>query len=307
MHPYIREYFRRLRLLSWNEREQRLRAFLRVCGFIIVYGIVFLSLPILVSPAGDGLFRSAVLRALLISCTIGLVVVAAVYIDKRSVAEYGLELDRAWIFDLLIGLVIGGAIPTVAVALGVAGDWITVDGTGNLLTTSYLFDVGLAVVIVISIAVVEELVFRGYVLTNALEGLDLRWVSETTTIASAWSVSGLLFAFTHPAPTLVDGLHFLGAGLLLGLAYLVSGQLGLPIGIHAGFNFVSGYVFPIASDPSVTLSSLSVSGPTWLTGQTGLIQTGLQVPAALVILAYVWWRTGHLGISPDIKSKLKHR
>ncbi|MFC7006867.1 CPBP family glutamic-type intramembrane protease [Halalkalicoccus salilacus] len=85
-----------------------------------------------------------------------------------------------------------------------------------------------------SIAVVEELVFRGYVLTNALEGLDLRGVSTTTTIVGAWSVSGLLFAFVHPAPTLVAGLHFLSSGLLLGLAYLVSGQLGLPIGSTPG-------------------------------------------------------------------------
>lgn len=305
MHPYIHEYFRRLRLLSWNEREQRLRALLRVNVFVIVYAIVFISLPILVSPPGDELFRSAVLRVLLLCCTIGLVVGAAIYLDKRPVQGYGLELDRGWMSDLLAGLVIGGAIPTVAVTLGVVGGWITVVETGYSMRGSYLHNVGLAIVIIMSIAVVEELVFRGYVLTNALEGLDLRWTSETTTIAGAWSVSALLFAFTHPAPTLVDGLHFLGAGFLLGLAYLVSGQLGLPIGIHAGFNFVSGYVFPIASDPSVTIIALSVSGPPWLTGQTGLIQAGLQLPAALVMMGWVWFQTGHLGISPTIKSKLK--
>lgn len=207
--------------------------------------------------------------------------------------------------NLLAGFGIGGSIPTVAVTLGVLGGWITIDGTGYSLTASYLRDVGLAIVIIMGIAMVEELVFRGYVLTNALEGLDLRWVSATTTIVGAWGVSVLLFAFTHPAPTLVAGLHFLGAGLLLGLAYLVSGQLGLPIGIHAGFNFVSGYVFPIASDPSATVIALSVSGPAWLTGQTGLIQTGLQLPAALILMGWVWFQTGHLGISPTIKSKLR--
>lgn len=297
MHPYIREYFRRLRLLSWNEREQRLRAFLRVCMFVMVYIIVFISLPVLVSPSGDELLRSALLRVLLIICTVGLLVGAAVYVDKRPSLGYGLELNRGWITDLLVGFGIGGAIPTVAVALGIVGGWIMIDGTGYSLTAVYVRDLGLVIVIIIGVAVVEELVFRGYVLTNALEGLDLRWVSTTTTIVGAWSVSALLFAFAHPAPTLVAGLHFLGAGFLLGLAYLVSGQLGLPIGIHAGFNFVSGYVFPMASDPSVTIIALSVSGPTWLTGQTGLIQTGLQLPAALAILGYVWWRTGKLGIS----------
>jgi membrane protease YdiL (CAAX protease family) len=263
----------------------------------MAYTVVLISLPILVSPPGPELVRSAILRFLLVCCTLGLVVGAAIYLDKRPFQGYGLELDRVWMSDLFTGFGIGGAIPTVAVALGVVGGWITVDGTGYSLTAIYLRDVGLAVVVIMGIAVVEELVFRGYVLTNALEGLNSRWVSETTTVAGAWCVSALLFAITHPAPTLVDGLHFLSAGLLLGLAYLVSGQLGLPIGIHAGFNFVSGYVFPIASDPSVTIVSLSVSGPAWLTGQTGLIQTGLQLPAALAILGYLWWRTNSLGIS----------
>lgn len=272
---------------------------------MMAYSVVFVSLPVLVYPSGDGLFRSALLRALLVFCTIGLVVGAAIYIDKRPLEEYGLKLDRGWMSNLLAGLVIGGAIPTAAVALGVVGGWISVGGTGYSLTATFLRDIGLAVVIIMGIAVVEELVFRGYVLTNALEGLDLPWVSESTTILGAWSVSALLFAFTHPAPTLVDGLHFLSAGLLLGLAYLVSGQLGLPIGIHAGFNLISGYVFPIASDPSVSIIALTVSGPAWLTDQTGLIQTGLQLPAALVILGYLWWRTGHLGISPNIKFRLK--
>jgi hypothetical protein len=159
--------------------------------------------------------------------------------------------------------------------------------------------VRLSLVIITGIAVVEELVFRGYVLTNALEGLDLRWVSETTTIAGAWGFSALVSASAHPAPPLVSGLHFLGAGLLLGFAYLVSGQLGLPIGVHAGFNFVSEYVFPTASDPPVALIALAASGPGWLTGQTGIVQTGLQLSAALAMLGYLWWRTDKLGVCLD--------
>jgi len=271
-----------------------------MCMFVMVYIVVFISLPVLVSPPGDELFRTTVLRILLLCCTIGLIVGAAVYLDKRPIQEYGLELNRGWTSDLIAGFGIGGAIPAVAVALGVVGGWIIVGGTEFSLTVNSLRDVGLAIVIVMGIAVVEELVFRGYVLTNALEGLDLRWVSETTTITVAWGFSALFFAVAHPAPTLVTGLHFLGAGLLLGLAYLVSGQLGLPIGVHAGFNFVSGYVFPTASDPSVALIALSVSGPRWLAGQTGIVQTGLQLPAALAIFGYLWWRTNKLGVSLDV-------
>lgn len=223
---------------------------------VIVQTIVLISLPVLVPLSGDELFRSALLRVLLICCTVGLVVGAAVYLDKRPLQEYEIKIIRRWVSNFVAGFGIGGVIPTVAVAIGVIGGWVTIDGTGYALTTGYLRSVGLALVIIMGVAVVEALVFRGYVLTNALEGLDLRWVSTTTTIVSAWSASRLLFALAYIAATLVAKFHLLSAGLPLGLAYLVSGQLGLPIGIHAGFNFVSGYVFPIASDPSVTIVSL---------------------------------------------------
>jgi hypothetical protein len=62
--------------------------------FVMVYIIVFISLSVLVSPSGDELLRSALLRVLLIICTVGLLVRAAVYLDKRPSLGYGLELNR---------------------------------------------------------------------------------------------------------------------------------------------------------------------------------------------------------------------
>jgi membrane protease YdiL (CAAX protease family) len=206
--------------------------------------------------------------------------------------------------DALAGAVIGGTIPIAAVGLGIIGGWITVGDPKYILTSTHLQNIGLATVVTVSIAIAEELVFRGYVLTNAIEGVDLRRLSGTATLLAAWSVSALLFGLAHPRPTLAAGIHFLSAGFLLGLAYLLSGQLGLPIGIHTGFNFVSGYIVPISSDQSPVVVPLSVSGPAWLTGQTGLIQTGLQIPAALGILGYFWWRTGRVGVAPRMRSKL---
>jgi membrane protease YdiL (CAAX protease family) len=307
VHSYIHEYLRRLRLLAWNEREQRPRAFLRIYIFLIAYTTIFISIPILVAPSGDSLFRSALLRTILTLCVTGLLFGAATYIDKRPIHTFGLEIDRHWGVDALVGLIIGGAIPTVATVLGLLGGWITVSEIAYTPTVTYFRDLGFAIVITGGIAVVEELVFRGYVLSNALEGLDFRWLSQPMTIATALGLSALLFALTHPAPELVNSLHFLSAGLLLGLAYLLSGQLGLPIGIHAGFNFVSAYVFPTAANPSFAVISLSVTGHEWLIAQTGLIQTGLQIPAAFAMISYLWWRTGSYSTSTDIKSKLETR
>jgi membrane protease YdiL (CAAX protease family) len=304
MHPYVREYLRRLRLLTWNGTEQRPRALLRVSVFLSLYTIGFVSIPVLIAPAGTGLPRAAGLRLVLVLWTGGLVFGAAKFLDRRPVHTFGLTIDSQWRMDGLAGILIGLTIPTGATLIGLIVGWITMVETGTVPTVAFLRDICLAIIVTGCIAVTEEFVFRGYVLTNAIEGLDLRWVSPSMTIASAWGICALLFAFTHEAPTLGDGLNVLAAGFLLGLAYLLTGQLALPIGIHAGYNFASVYIFSTAHDPSVAVVPLTVHGPAWLAGQTGVVYTGLQLPAVLTMLAYVWWRSGTVDVSPAIKAKL---
>ena len=111
----------------------------------------------------------------------------------------------------------------------------------------------------------------------------------------------MFFLIVHSAPTLIDRVHFIGAGLLLGLAYLLTGQLALPIGVHAGFNFGSEYVFPVAQDSSVAIIPLTVQGPEWLIEQTGALPTGLQILAAIIIVLYVWWQSGSISLNPATK------
>lgn len=124
------------------------------------------------------------------------------------------------------------------------------------------------------------------------------------TIALAWILSAIFFAFSHSISSLLEWTHFLGAGMLLGLGYLLTGKLALPLGIHAGFNFAAGYVFSTAQDSAVVVVLLAGHGPAWITGQTGVVQTGLQLPAALLIVVYLWWRSGRIGISSAIKQKV---
>lgn len=288
-----------MRVLVWNEREQRLRAFPRICLFLVTYTIIFISIPVLVALSAGGLMRSAILRALLVLSTVGLILAAAKYLDRRPVREFGIRIDRRWMSDAIVGVIIGGAIPTGTVLMSYFGGWVTVSDTEFNITTNYLREIGLAITITVSIAVVEELVFRGYILTNAIEGFDIRWLSQPGIIAAAWGASAILFAMVHPAPSLLQGLHFLGAGLLLGFAYLLSGQIGLSIGIHTGFNFVSTYVFPTTLEPSVSVFTLVVGGPTWFIGQSGLLQTALLIPAAFAVIGYVWWQSGSIKIRPE--------
>lgn len=295
----MREYPRRLRLVVWNKARRRLRAPFRIYAFFLVYAILLIFVASLSGRSETGIRQEAGLRLLLSFCSVGLIIGAARVLDRRPVHTFGLQINRQWIMDGLAGVILGIAIPTGTTLIGLAGGWLVVGESLSPLTIPLMRKIGLALVVAGCIAVTEELVFRGYILTNAIEGADLQWLSPPVTITSAWGLSALLFAFSHSISSVEQGLHFLGAGLLLGLAYLLTGQLALPIGIHTGFNFAAGYVFSTVQDPSVVVVPLTVQGPAWLIGQTGVVQTSLQLPAALLILVYAWWRTGSIGISPE--------
>jgi membrane protease YdiL (CAAX protease family) len=111
--------------------------------------------------------------------------------------------------------------------------------------------------------VVEEVIFRGLVFRIAQQSLGT-WL--------ALLLSGLIFGLVHvlnPNASLLAALAIaLEAGLLLGAAYLVTGRLWLPIGLHFAWNFTQGGVFGVAVSGNTVPGLLAgrLDGPAPLTG-----------------------------------------
>jgi hypothetical protein len=99
----------------------------------------------------------------------------------------------------------------------------------------------------------EELFVRGYLITNIIEGFEgieqmPRWVAAGIGIIGASGV----FYMTHAAGKgHMTGLMMGGFSLLLGLGYVLSGDLSVPIGIHFGFNFAGVLVGTNAQQASL--------------------------------------------------------
>jgi membrane protease YdiL (CAAX protease family) len=117
------------------------------------------------------------------------------------------------------------------------------------------------------VAVLEELLFRGFVFQRLVDGLGA---------TAALLPMAALFALAHWGnPGMQGGTlawatldNGLGA-VLLGLAYLRTGSLALPIGIHFGWNWTQGVLL------GFDVSGLAQGGwlvphllgrPQWLTG-----------------------------------------
>ena len=85
------------------------------------------------------------------------------------------------------------------------------------------------------------------------------------------------------------------AGLFLGLPFLPTDQLAMPIGIHITWNFFQGNVFgfPVSgtSNNETTFIAVQQSGPDLWTGGAFGPEAGLLGLAAIVVgsLLIVWW------------------
>ncbi|MEE8308698.1 MAG: CPBP family intramembrane glutamic endopeptidase, partial [Gammaproteobacteria bacterium] len=108
----------------------------------------------------------------------------------------------------------------------------------------------------------EELVFRGYLLQNMIAGMGLMW---------AIVLSSVLFGVIHganPGATVLSTFLLILTTPQLIYAYLKTGQLWLPMGLHLGWNFFQASIFGYAASgmESATLVLQSPAGPEWLSG-----------------------------------------
>ncbi|MFC6976290.1 type II CAAX prenyl endopeptidase Rce1 family protein [Halomicroarcula sp. GCM10025709] len=90
----------------------------------------------------------------------------------------------------------------------------------------------------------EELVVRGFVLTNIAEGLVGYGSAVAATVAVV--ASSLLFGAIHLAnanasPVAVAGVAVIA--ITLGVSYVLTGRLGLAVGFHAAWNTAMGVLF----------------------------------------------------------------
>ena len=112
------------------------------------------------------------------------------------------------------------------------------------------------------VACIEEIVFRGILFRITEQSQGTWW---------AMAISAVIFALAHAPNEHVTVLAIVCtvlAGVMFAAAYVASGRLWLPIGIHFAWNTMSDAVFslPTSGHPGRGLIQLQTGGPEWLSG-----------------------------------------
>lgn len=322
-----------LKHVFWNEADRRLRAgwrliiqvillllgmgclgiFVGVIG--IIQGIAGGETPTVATTAASinrqplFLMMSSVTTLFAVLLSVGL---SGWFVDRRPFADFGFHVSPAWWRDLGFGLALGALLMAGIFLFEWALGWIEITDTlqTNLTQFSFTGAILLQVVIFLSVGIYEELFSRGYQLQNLAEGLG-GLVGSRGAIVIAWLLSSSVFGILHagnPNATLVSTINLIIAGLFLGLGYVLTRELAIPIGLHITWNFFQGNVFgfPVSGGASaVSFIGIEQGGPELWTGgafgpEAGLIGLSAIALGSLLTVLWVRWQHGETILRPEL-------
>jgi len=220
-------------------------------------------------------------------------------LDRRPLADFGFHFSRRWWADLGFGLGLGAVLMAGIFFLELAAGWVTVTGTFQSPQGPFGVAILVALVHFVGIGIQEELLSRGYHLRNMAEGLNLPPIGARGALLLGYAGSSVVFGLLHaanPNASVVSTVNLVVAGLFLGLGYVLTGELAIPIGIHITWNFFQGNVFgfPVSGGASTTsFIAIEQGGPKLWTGgafgpEAGLM--GLLAIAVGSLLTIAWVR-----------------
>jgi membrane protease YdiL (CAAX protease family) len=301
----------------WNDAERRVRAGWRI---LIQLSLFLFAPPLLDQAIGPAISRNITRLApelALVSDQIvlfGLRLMAVIvatwlmvrFVDRRPWRDLGFQMDAHWWVDLGFGLALGALLMTFVFLVEYVAGWVKVRATFAVSLADTPFWAALLgpLVVFVVVGVTEEMLSRGYQLRNMAEGLNYPQWGPQLAIVVAWVISSSLFGLLHvfnPNATWISTVYLMLAGIFLGLGMVLTGRLGLPIGLHITWNFFQGniYGFPVSGNTftSATVIAIEQGGPPLWTGgafgpEAGLIGIAAILLGCLLILLWVRLRYG---------------
>lgn len=299
------KWYRRILLPFWNQQEKRIRALWRILGAVAVALLVPSLLNAVIVRPLDLSFAlmNLVSNGIAALVALGVVVGWARYVDRRELRAYGFSLTSIWWRTLALGglvglLGLGGALAT-DITLGWASiSAIISPGTGEL---PFLLSISLFALTYVFVGFWEEAIFRGIVMRNAIEGLNIASVSYREALVGGWVLSSVLFGLLHfgQATSSLALVFWILAGLILGLAYLLTDELAVPIGLHFVLDFGANNVFGLANVRDIagdipTVLRPSFSGPEVFIGLSGVVNTIWLMVIGILSVGIIRWQYGSL-------------
>jgi uncharacterized protein len=306
--------------LFWNHDQARLRAGWRLLVYSALWFILGYVAIYLRDTIADGwlpeVYRTPLLAAIFTLLVVVFLtgMVGSRLLDRRPFADYGFHLSKRWWLDLGFGMALGTLLMLGIFGVELALGWTEITGTFVTGDSGQRFGPLILVLfatILLYGGILEEITYRGYLLQNLAEGLNLKRIGPRLATLIAVLISSVVFGLAHASnasATALSTINTMTAALVLAGAYVLTGQLALPIGFHVAWNFVGVGVLGYSASANIVGASffaISEHGPSLWTGgayghEAGLLATGTLILGFLLIAAWVRVRRGKVELDLSV-------
>ena len=329
----------------WNSRQRRVRALWRFVAQALLLCVVTLlllvpSALILFFDALPGLVGYLVLAFGALVGILFSVWLPGRLLDRRAFADFGFHLNRRWWLDFAFGLALGMVLVAGIFLVERNAGWTKITeivlAPWNPVAHSLVIGGTILLGSLIN-GLLVQLVWRGYYTRNLAEGLNLPHVGPGIALLISYLVISFVTFLFQPeilVNALMDTLGYLTGvlhlfeeqsalvlrlliiSLFLGLGYLLTGELAIPIGVHTGWSFSRNLFFGRAegvfgirglgghSMTQTFIETRRVGPELWTGGRAGLDAGLLTLVAAVVgsllIVLWVRWRYGRVQLQDSL-------
>lgn len=207
---------------------------------------------------------------------------------KTSLTSVGLVLNKSWLIQFGFGILVS----TLMVLFSVTVIWCFSDMELQLNPDRSLLSLTSGLYLFLFVALYEELLFRGFVFQRLIDGLGVFWAQLL--LAALFSLGHWGNPGMEGTALVIASLDLFVGALLFGFAYIRTGSLALPIGLHLGWNWAQGHLmgFSVSGiEQSSWFQPVITDSASWLSGgQFGLEASivTLLFDAIVVLLLWRW-------------------
>ncbi len=326
--------------IFYNKEQARLRAFWRILiqgllfllGTTVIGAVLGVAAIAIMAATGQAdlqlLTNEAALTELILSlgggwyfaingiATVVVIIltflIAGWLLDRRKFSNFGFHFSKMWWLDMGFGLALGAILMLFIFLVELAFGWIAIESFMQARDgSSFLSAILASLVGFIAVGIYEEMLFRGYHLRNLAEGINWKFLGSQNALWIGFVLSSSMFGIAHatnPNATWISTLNLVLAGLFLGLGFILTGELAIPIGLHITWNFFQGSVFgfPVSgSNTSASFINIQQGGADLVTGgafgpEAGLIGILTILLGSLIIIWYVKKTRGEVRLRTEL-------
>ena len=199
------------------------------------------------------------------------------FMNRKPVSFIGISIKNRG-KDILYGFIVAFLIYLIGFGLSYSLQLIEVQG--------FNFDIQallMSFVFFCIISLTEEIMCRGYILTNLLQTRMHPFL--------ALLISSLIFAMLHLLNPNMNPLSFVNlvlAGVMLGIVYLYTHNLWFPISLHLFWNWIQGPILGYEVSGTTIFSSLvDLSYPSYTMWNGGMFGFEGSVICTILMVAYI--------------------